>query len=297
MSARPSGRARWPLISAIACLSVVTPLAASLGWLKWHESDLVFRTAESHARAHGVLPAGAEPVSLQTSNGERLAAFVMRADPARDRGYWILHLHGNADSAFSRTQLRHCQQLSAAGFSVLCFDYRGFGQTPGVASELHLTEDAETAFHALLARGIAAGHIIIWGHSLGSAPAVELAARHPEVGALVLFGAFTSVADVAAETYPYLPVRWIVGVQMNSLQRIRSVHVPVVIAHSTADRVIPFQHGLRLYAAANAPKRLLVLDAGNSSDRFGGHVDALYDDLAALAAQLEPLLQASRQRD
>jgi pimeloyl-ACP methyl ester carboxylesterase len=285
------------VVAAVVGLTVLAPVAASLSWLKWHESDLVFRTAESHARRQGELPAGAEQVSLQTPSGERLAAFVMRADPARDRGYWILHLHGNADSAFSRTQLRHCQQLSAAGFSVLCFDYRGFGQTPGVASELHLSEDAETAYRALLARGIAPGHIIIWGHSLGSGPAVELAAHHGEVGALVLFGAFTSVADVAAETYPYLPVRWIVGVHMNSLQRIRSVHVPVVIAHSTADRVIPFSHAPRLYAAANAPKRLLVLDGRSSGDRLGGHVDALYDDLTALAPQLEAVLGAPRPRE
>ena len=298
MSARSPGHAsRWRLAAVLVGIGVATPLVASLGWLKWHEADLVFRTAESHVRAQGTLPAGAEQLSLRTPGGERLAAFVMQADPAHSRGYWILHLHGNADSAFSRTQLRHCQHLSAAGFGVLCFDYRGFGQTPGIASESHLSEDAETAYRALLARGIAPGHIIIWGHSLGSGPAVELAARHSEVGGLVLFGAFTSVADVASEIYPYLPVSWIVGVHMNSLHRIQAVLVPVLIAHSTTDQVIPFKHALRLYAAANAPKRLYVLDGHSSIDRLGGHVDALYDNLTAFAPQLEALLAAPRRHD
>jgi pimeloyl-ACP methyl ester carboxylesterase len=275
----------------------VLPVAASLGWLKWHETELVFRTAESHARISDVLPPAAERVSLETPAGARLAAVVMRADTAHDRGYWVLHLHGNADSAFSRLQLRHCEQLSTAGFNVLCFDYRGFGLSPGVPSASHMGEDAEAAYQGLLQRGVPAGQIIIWGHSLGSAPAVVLAARHKEVAALVLFGAFTSIEDVAADTYPYLPVRWVVGVHMNSLERIRAVHVPVLIAHSTTDEVIPFKHGLRLYAAANEPKRLLTLDGSASGDRLGGHVDALYDDLPALIPQLEALLGSPRRRD
>ena len=298
MSSRGPGRPRartrqWSL--GLVGVAVVLPLIASLGWLKWHETELVFRAAESRARISDVLPAAAQRVSLETPSGARLAAVVMRADAAHDRGYWILHLHGNADSAFSRGQLRHCEQLRAAGFSVLCFDYRGFGLSPGAPSESHLNEDAEAAYQALLQRGVPAGHIIVWGHSLGSGPAVALAARHKDVAALVLFGAFTSIDDVAADTYPYLPVRWVVGVHMNSLQRIGAVHVPVLIAHSTTDKVIPYKLGLRLYAAANEPKRLLALDGAASADRFGGHVDALYDDLSELTPQLEALLSMPRQ--
>jgi uncharacterized protein len=201
---------------AIACAGALLVVGVSLGWLKLHEQELIFQATYSHLQPRGTLPPDAERLTIEAPAGARLAAIVLHAERARDRGYWILHLHGNADSAFSIAQLRHCEQLRAFGFSVLCFDYEGFGLSSGVPTEEHLNADAEAAYETLLGRGVPPGRIIIWGHSLGSAPAVQLAARHPQAAALVLFGAFTSIADVAAERYPYLPVRWIVGVRMDS---------------------------------------------------------------------------------
>jgi alpha-beta hydrolase superfamily lysophospholipase len=170
----------------------------------------------------------------------------------------------------------------------LAFDYRGFGHSPGIASEAHLYEDAESAWQELIRRGIPASRIVIWGHSLGTAPAVELATHHA-AAALVLFGAFTSIPDVAAERYRYLPVRRVAGIYMNSLQRIGHLHIPVIIAHSVHDAVIPFSEGQRLYAAAHQPKRFLAL-TGPYRDREGGHVDSLYDHLSLLLPLLGTLL-------
>jgi len=262
-------------------------MGATLGWLRWHENALVFETALSHARPDAPLPSYAQRLTIAGPAGSRLAALLFFADPTRDSGYWVLHLHGNADSAFSSTQVRHCEQLRGLGLNVLSFDYRGFGHSPGVASEQHIYEDAESAYQTLIRRGISPTHIILWGHSLGSAPAVELATRHP-AAALLLFGAFTSIPDVAAATYPYLPVRWVAGIHMDSLRRIRNVHIPVIIVHSVHDTLVPFQEGKRLYAAANPPKRFLAL-AGPSTDGFGGHVDALYEHLQRLGPPLAAL--------
>lgn len=247
----------------------------------------MFRTDLSHARADAPLPPYAQRLTIAGPAGSTLAALLFTADPLHDSGYWVLHLHGNAESAFSAVQVLHCKQLRALGLSVLSFDYRGFGHSPGVASEQHIYEDAESAYEALVRRGISPARIIIWGHSLGSAPAVELATQRP-AALLVLFGAFTSIPDAAAATYPYLPVRWVAGIHMDSLQRIPNVHIPVIVAHSVDDTLIPFQEGQRLYAAAHPPKRFLAL-RGPSTDRFGGHVDALYDHLELLAPQLTAL--------
>ena len=278
-------------LRALLILAVLAALAlgAMLGWLKWHENELVFATAISRARAYGALPAGAETLSIPTDAGATLAAVRFGADPARDAGYWILHLHGNADSAFSAVQLAHCQRLTRLGVSVLCFDYRGYGRSAGEATEGHLLEDAESAYQWLLRAGVPADHIVLWGHSLGSGPAVYLASRHP-AAALVLFGAFTSIADAAADTYPWLPVRWLVGVRFESRQRMAAVHVPVIIAHTRTDALIRFHHALDLYAAAHEPRRLLVL-TDRTEDGFGGHVEALYDQLDLLQPVLEPFLK------
>jgi len=285
-------RAAWPRALAVICLSAALLISAGLGWLKWHENELVFQAARSHWRIDGALPASATPLELFLKDGSTLAALLMQPRTAGDAELWVLHLHGNAASAFDRGQLRHCEQLSAVGFHVLCFDYRGFGRSSGVASETHMNEDAEAAYEALIARGVSSSQIIIWGHSLGSAPAIELAVRHPDSAALVLFGAFTSIDDMAAATYPYLPVRWVVGIHMPSLQRIGSVRISIVIAHSVHDAVVPFQQAQRLYAAAHEPKRFLTLDAP-ITDRLGGHVDALYDVLPSFAPQLRSLVDSA----
>jgi uncharacterized protein len=266
---------------------VVLVMAIAMIWLKAHEGDLVFAAERSRQHILRALPADAERVALPVANTE-LAGLVYRADTGADNGFWVLHLHGNADSAFSPWQERHCEALRRSGFNVLEIDYRGFGLTPGRPSETGMYDDAEAAYQALLRRGVAPNRIILFGHSLGSGPAVLLATRH-QAAALVLFGAFTSIPDAAADRYPYLPVRVAVAIQFNSLARIGGVHIPVVIAHSRRDRLIPYSHAVKLFAAANDPKHLITFDSA-TDDGFGGHVDALYEHVDILQSALAGLV-------
>jgi fermentation-respiration switch protein FrsA (DUF1100 family) len=263
-------------------------VALAAGWLKLHEDDLVFASARSKLSLVEELPTRAERVAIAVDGEASIAGVLFPAEESRDTGYWILLLHGNAASAFSADQLHHGEVLGAAGFSVLGIDYRGFGLSPGVPSETAMYADAEAAFDALLRRGIAPERIILLGHSLGSGPAVLLATRH-RAAALVLFGAFTSIPDAAAERYPWLPVRYVASVQFDSLTRMRSVHIPVVVTHSRADTTIPYAHALKLYAAAAEPKQLLIFDVP-SNDGFGGHVDTLFDNVPSLEAALSAVL-------
>jgi len=273
----------------IGCGLTVLTVALAVVWLKAHEDELVFAAARSRQHLLTTWPADAERVSIREPGGAELAGLVFHADGGAD-AFWVLHLHGNADSAFSPWQVRHCEALRQSGYNVLEIDYRGFGATPGQPSEAAMYDDAEAAYQALLQRGVAADRIILLGHSLGSGPAVLLATRH-EAAALVLFGAFTSIPDAAAGRYPYLPVRLAATIQFNSLARIGGVHMPVIIAHSRADTLIPYSHALRLFAAANDPKQLISFDAP-AHDGFGGHVDALYEHVDILQAALAGLVPA-----
>jgi uncharacterized protein len=271
---------RYAGIGAAALALIV---AAAVGWLKLHEDELVFATARSKSPTLHA-PGDAERVSIAVADTALAGLLYARPDP----GYFILQLHGNADSAFSEEQIRHCETLRDAGFGVLDIDYRGFGLSPGSPSETHMYEDAEAAYQDLLRRGVPERRIILLGHSLGSGPAVYLATRHA-AAALVLFGAFTSIPDAAADHYPLLPVRYAASVSFDSLARLPSVHMPVIIAHSRADMTIPYSHALRLYAAANEPKRLLTFDVP-AQDGFGGHVDTLFEHVAELKSILNQLL-------
>jgi pimeloyl-ACP methyl ester carboxylesterase len=265
----------------------VLVMALAMVWLKTHEDELVFAAERSRQHLLSILPGDAERVAVPVPGGA-LAAVVYRADGGANDTFWVLHLHGNADSAFSPWQVRHCEALRRFGFNVLEIDYRGFGSTPGRPSEAGMYDDSEAAYRELLRRGVPPNRIILLGHSLGSGPAVLLATRH-KAAALVLFGAFTSIPDAAAERYPYLPVRLVVGVQFNSLARIGDVHMPVVIAHSRGDTLIPYSHALKLFAAANEPKHLITFDSA-TNDGFGGHVDALYEHVGILRSALAGLV-------
>jgi hypothetical protein len=258
-------------------------------WLKAHEGDLVFAAERSRQYQLAALPAGAQRALIHGRAGADLASLVYRADAGADNGFWFLQLHGNADSAFSPWQVKHCEALRQAGFNVLDIDYRGFGPTPGQPSESAMYEDAEAGYQDLVRRGVAPDRIILLGHSLGSGPAVLLATQH-QAAALVLFGAFTSIPDVAAEQYPYLPVRLAASIQFNSLARIGAVHMPIVIAHSRDDTRIPYSHAGRLMAAANEPKRLITFET--SDDGYGGHVDSLFEHVDALQAALSQVVPA-----
>jgi uncharacterized protein len=279
--------ARLVLVGGTA---IVLAMALAMVWLKAHEDELVFAADRSRQHLLTDWPKDAQRVTVHTPGGAELAGLVFHAGSGSEDAFWVLQLHGNADSAFSQWQIRHCEALRIAGFNVLEIDYRGFGATPGQPSEAAMNEDAEAAYQELLQRGVAADHIILLGHSLGSGPAVQLASRR-QAAALVLFGAFTSIPDAAAERYPYLPVRLAVAIQFNSLALIGRVHAPVVIAHSRADTLIPYTHALKLFAAANEPKKLVTFDSP-SNDGFGGHVDALYEHVDMLQAALAGLVPA-----
>lgn len=275
-------------LGLIGVASLIALTAGAVAWLKLHESELVFAAERSRMYLTAQLPADVERVSIPVAGGAELAGLVFQSAPDGDTGYWMLHLHGNGDSAFSPWQLRHCQALRRAGFGVMDIDYRGFGISPGTASEAGMYEDAEAAYKALLRRGVPPSRVILLGHSLGSGPAVFLATRHL-AAALVLFGAFTSIPDAAADRYPFLPVRYAASVQFDSLARIRDVHMPVIITHTRSDTLVPYSHALRLFAQANQPKLLLTFNSP-ADDGFGGHVDTLFEHVNELKSVLAGVL-------
>jgi fermentation-respiration switch protein FrsA (DUF1100 family) len=112
-------------------------------------------------------------------------------------------------------------------------------------------------------QNISPERIILFGESLGGAVAAWLAARE-KPGLLVLASTFTSIPNLAAQIYPFLPVRWITRFHYNTLESLQSVTCPVFIAHSPEDEIIPFEHGQQLFQAASAPKQFLSLEGGHN---------------------------------
>ncbi len=196
---------------------------------------------------------GATEDIIVTPDGERLVSWVSQAKPGQPT---ILYFHGNAGNIVWRAD--RFARLQSAGYGVRMVDYRGFGGSTGSPSEHGLIIDARATYDHMRAEGIAAHNIILFGESLGTGVAVQLAASHP-VAAVILDSPFTSAADVGARQYPYLPVRWLMWDQFNSLAHITAIRAPLLIVHGDRDHVVPYQLGAQLFAAASEPKQLITL--------------------------------------
>lgn len=220
-----------------------------------------------------------ERVTLSTEDGLTLVSWVIPADSS---GLWLLICHGNAGNLSEFDRPVHYAGLRRLGLNLLAFDYRGYGESEGAPSESGLYKDANAAYRLLREqRGVPPERIILFGHSLGSAVAVDLAGRVP-VGGLIVEGALSSVVDRGAELYPYIPVRWIAGTRFASIQKISDVRAPKLFLHATGDEVIPLAHGRRLYEAAPPPKTFVELR--------GGHGDAFDVDSANYFGAIERFL-------
>ena len=200
-----------------------------------------------------------EPVDLVTSDNIHLDGWFI---PAPEQRGVILFCHGNAGNIshrFDSLLLFH-----RLGYSTLIFDYRGYGHSQGRPSEAGTYLDAEAAWYYLtVERSIAPSRIVLFGRSLGGAIAVHQAAEHTP-GALIVESCFTSVPDIAAGLYPFLPARWLSRLDYNVQQQLQRVSCPVLIVHSQDDEIIPFKHGQSLYKVANEPKQFFELRGGHN---------------------------------
>ena len=152
----------------------------------------------------------------------------------------IVFFHGNAGDRTSF--LEQGELLHARGFGAVLVSYPGYSGNPGTPSEDPLMADARAA---IAAAGPKAGPIIVWGHSLGSGVAARMASEGRAVG-LVLEAPYTSLPDVAARIYPYIPVHWLMLDRFDTSALVDKITVPVLIFHSTDDPQIPFAMGREL---------------------------------------------------
>ncbi|MDH3526857.1 MAG: alpha/beta hydrolase [Gammaproteobacteria bacterium] len=200
-----------------------------------------------------------EPVTLVTEDGVRLGAWFIPRSGARGT---LLFLHGNAGNISHR--LDSIRLFHELGLAILILDYRGYGESEGTPSEAGTYQDADAAWRYLVEqRRSAPRDIVVFGRSLGAIIAAELAAR-TRPGALIMESAFTSVPDMAATLYPWLPVRLLSRYHYDALKPLARTRCPLLIAHSRADEIIPFTHGQRLFEHAREPKQFLELRGGHN---------------------------------
>ncbi len=209
------------------------------------------------------------PVTLETEDGLKLLAWYR----AVERLPVVVYFHGNAGNIGARGF--KARAFLDAGFGVLLVSYRGYGGNRGSPTEEGLYADARAALEFLKAQDVAPERTVIYGESLGTGVAVQMASelgRENPAAALVLEAPFTSFDDVAAHHYPYVPARWLIRDHFDSAAKIAGINTPLLIIHGDRDRTIPIKFGRMLFEAAAEPKESRWLEGADHNDLydFGG---------------------------
>jgi hypothetical protein len=263
---RRTTRFRAAIALALVAVSVGGCVALEL-----KERELVFRPVREAASWYNGMPDAVQEIYLPVgapAAGERIHAWWW---PADDPGAPVVfYLHG---ARWNLTgHLNRMSQLRRFGFSVFAIDYRGFGKSDGeLPSEASVYEDARAGWQWLIGREPDASRRYIYGHSLGGAVAIDLAVQLSGAAAgahgLIVESSFTSLAELVSEMgYGWLPARLVLSQKFDSIEKIRQIRMPVLIVHGADDRFVPSRLSEALYAAAAAPKKMLLIPNGSHNN-------------------------------
>ena len=246
----------------------------------WFVSDRMIFLPPSPSYRTGQLP-----IVMVPTDGAAIATLYL---PNPRAGVTLLYAHGNAEDLGQLAPW--LEELRRAGFAVVGFDYRGYGMsTGGPPSAAGAVHDMEAVYRWVVdTLRVPPSRIVLYGRSVGSGPATDLAARVP-VGGLVLESAFVSAFRVMTKV-ALLPFD-----RFHNLRHIRQVRAPVLVIHGTDDEVIPVSHGRRLYEAASAPKQAVWIDGAHHNDvpfvggeRYRAALAAFGRQVAAAGAPATP---------
>lgn len=236
--------------------------------LQWFEQRQIYFPTHEFVAEADELGRPFEDVQFRTSDGVDLHGWFFPGATNSPRcRLAVLICHGNGGNISHRLDL--CRLLLERGVGVFVFDYRGYGRSQGAPGEEGTYLDAQAAHAWLRRKQFGGSNMIAFGESLGGGVAAELALRET-LGGLVLQSSFTSIPDIGAELFPWLPVRWASTIKYDTRNKLPRLRIPVMVMHGRADTLIGFRHGEANFAAANEPKLFWELQ--------GDHNDSLSSD-------------------
>lgn len=225
------------------------------------ESKSVFYPAKDLAHSPDEAGLPFEDVTLSVGKDRVHGWFIARPGHLKT----VLFFHGNGGNNGDR--LDKLFLFDKIGLNIFIVDYRGYGKSTGQPSEKGMYEEAQAAYRYLTeTRKIRPETIIVYGESLGGAPAVDLASKQ-EIGGLILDSTFSSARDMAKHIYPFIP-GFLVRTKLDSLSKIRQVRAPKLFFHSRADRTVPYELAQKLYREADGQKKFVDIQGGHND----GHV-------------------------
>jgi uncharacterized protein len=245
---------------------------AVCGLLYWQQQRLMFHPSKSLEHTPSLYQLTYQDLWIPVKNAS--------GKPEQLHGWWIpaknsnapviLYFHHNAMNIGSNVS--QALQFHKLGYTIVLFDYRGFGQSEGdFPTEAQVYEDSQAAWNYLTqTQQISPSKIVIYGHSIGGAIAIDLATKHPDAAALIVQNSFTSMRDMTKRfgLYWVLPIELLLKQRFESLEKMKAIKMPTLIIQGTEDFQIPMEMGTKLYTAAPEPKQLLTIVGGGHDNHL-----------------------------
>lgn len=244
-----------------AALIILASYSAIVGVIFFKQGSMVYFPEKEIVHTPKNINLDYREVAFQTKDRINISGWYIPVD--EEKGV-LIFCHGNGGNI--SYNLEYIRILHSLSLSVFMFDYRGYGKSEGKPSEEGTYLDAAAAWDYLIQQGKSPEKIIVYGQSLGGAVAAEIALRK-NPAALIIESSFTSIPDLGAKLYPWLPVKLISKFRYSTKDKVGMVKCPKLVIHSPDDEIIPFEHGRAIYEKATQPKEFL--------ETRGGHNDGL----------------------
>ena len=232
----------------ITLSSIVFAYFVVVVFIYFYQRNLLYHPSENNYQNDEV-KFDYEEVNIEVENEIKLKSWLINKDFKKLKT--LLIFHGNAGDLSNR--IYKLNELYKLEINILLISWRGFSGNKGSPTEKNLYKDAEAAIKWLNKKDVSNNQIILYGESLGTGIAVEMAKKN-DFNSIILESPFTSIENSAKIYYPYLPVKYLLKDRYDTISKINMVKSPIMIMHGEKDDVVPFSMGKKLFEKANNPK-------------------------------------------
>jgi fermentation-respiration switch protein FrsA (DUF1100 family) len=236
---------------------------AALLFLYWNQRHFIYFPSHYSPTPASAGVSEMQVVTLKAEDHLELKAWYR--PPVQPQLPTLVYFHGNAGNIGHRGLI--IQPFLKEGYGVLLVTYRGYSGNPGQPSEEGFYQDARAAMQFLQQQNISNQSIVLYGESIGSAVAMQIATEY-DVGAMILQAPFTSLGDMGQFHYSFFPVKWLLKDQYNSLQKAKQVHAPILVLYGKNDEIVPPRFSVQLFEALPEPKEIQAIPDIGHNDPF-----------------------------
>ena len=246
--------------------SIIIAYIVVIIFVYFYQRNLLYHPSENNYQ-NDTIQFNHQEIFIKVNNEIKLKSWIINKDLKNFKT--LVFFHGNAGDLSNR--IYKLNELDKLNINILLISWRGFSGNEGYPTEKNLYEDAEAAIDWLNKKKVSNSQIILYGESLGTGVAVEIASKN-NFNSIILESPFTSIENSAKIYYPYLPVSFLLKDRYDSISKIKKINSPILIMHGRKDDIVPFFMGKKLFEKANSPKDSYFTDIDDHMMEFNSQL-------------------------